>query len=134
MRDRMLIFAGLALFAVLATYPIWHTLAAGAAAAPPQLQLPLQAKTCVAPATYMRAAHMKMLIDWREGAVRNGRLNYTAYNGQRYRVSLSQTCLGQCHTSKEQFCDRCHTYAAVQGPTCFDCHNAPAVAAHEGLP
>ncbi len=128
MRDRPLIFAGLALFVIFAAYPLWHAALAHSNGAGPQVQLPTNAKTRVAPRDYMRDSHMKLLIAWREGAVRDGRLNYTAYNGQQYRVSLSQTCLGQCHASKEQFCDRCHTYAAVQGPVCFDCHNAPRAA------
>ncbi len=130
MHDRPLIFAGLALFVAFAAYPLWHAAAAHSNAAGPEVQLPAKVKTCVAPLSYMRSAHMKLLIAWREDTVRNRVLNYTAYNGQQYRVSLSQTCLGQCHTSKEQFCDRCHTYAAVSasyspGPYCFDCHIDP---------
>ena len=72
---------------------------------------------------------MKLLVDWRESAVRDARLTYTAYNGKSYRVNLSGTCLGQCHTNKGEFCDRCHSYAAVSGPYCWDCHVEPAPAA-----
>jgi len=140
MRDRPLIFAGLALFVALATYPVWHAVAAHSTAAAPDVPLPKQAKTCVAPLEYMRTSHMKLLIDWRENKVRNGVLDYTAYNGQHYRVSLSQTCLGQCHASKQEFCDRCHTYAAVEtaaqpvGLVCFDCHTTPREVAAGRLP
>ena len=30
----------------------------------------------------MRATHMQLLIDWREGEVREHHLRYTAYNGK----------------------------------------------------
>ncbi len=126
MRDRVLIAIGLALFLALVTYPMWHAAYAKTTAAAPQLQLPKDAKECVAPVAYMRAAHMKLLIAWREGAVRDHQLTYKAYDGKTYRVNLSNTCLGQCHNSKEQFCDRCHQYAAVSGPYCWDCHIDPS--------
>jgi hypothetical protein len=29
-----------------------------------------------------------------------------------------------CHTSKKEFCDRCHDYTSVT-PYCWDCHLAP---------
>jgi hypothetical protein len=126
MRDRLLIALGLFLFVALFTYPMWHAMAAKTRAAGPDIKLPQQAKTCVAPVSYMRVAHMKLLVDWREGAVREGRLTYASYNGKSYHVNLSETCLGQCHTKKDEFCDRCHNYAAVSGPYCWDCHVDPA--------
>ncbi|MGB9106378.1 MAG: sulfate reduction electron transfer complex DsrMKJOP subunit DsrJ, partial [Terriglobales bacterium] len=113
MRDRVLIALGLVAFIALVTYPVWHAVYAKTTTSGPQIKLPQQEKNCVAPVAYMRAAHMKLLIDWREGAVRENRLNYTSYDGKKYRVNLSATCLGQCHTRKAEFCDRCHTYAAV---------------------
>jgi hypothetical protein len=129
MRDRVLIFAGLLLFVALVTYPMWHAVWARTTDAAPAIKLPTNAKDCVAPLEYMRSSHQKLLMDWREGAVRDGKLTYHAYDGKTYRVSLSQTCLGQCHTSKAEFCDRCHKYAAVSGPYCWDCHlDASAVA------
>ena len=129
MRDRMLIFTGLLLFMALVTYPVWRAAAARSTAAGPVLKLPQNQRTCVAPRDYMRASHQKLLLDWRENAVRAGRLSYAAYDGKTYRVNLSQTCLQQCHTNKEEFCDRCHTYAAVSGPYCFDCHVDPGALA-----
>ena len=122
MRDRFLIFAGLFLFVALFTIPIWKGIAAGTSTLGPELQLPVGQKTCVAPPDYMRAYHMQFLIDWREGKVREHRLHYTAYDGARYNVSLTNTCLGQCHGSKQQFCDRCHSYVAISTPSCWDCH------------
>jgi hypothetical protein len=129
MRDRVLIALGLVVFIVLVTYPVWHAAYAKTTTSGPQIKLPQQEKNCVAPVAYMRAAHMKLLIDWREGAVRDHQLTYTANDGKKYRVSLSNTCLGQCHTKREEFCDRCHQYAAVSGPYCWDCHVDPATVA-----
>ena len=125
MRDRILIALGLVLFVSLLTYPVWHGVYAKTTAAGPQLKLPQQAKECVAPVAFMRASHMKLLTAWREGAVREHRLEFNSNDGHKYRVNLSATCLGECHTSKAEFCDRCHTYAAVSGPYCWDCHVDP---------
>jgi len=123
MRDRLLIFSGLALFVFFVTWPVWHGVAARTSAAGPKLELPKLEKNCVAPREYMRTSHMSLLINWRENAVRNNQLRYRAYNGKTYDVSLSRTCLGQCHGTREKFCDRCHSYAAVSGPYCWNCHN-----------
>ena len=133
MRDRVLIAIGLVLFVSMVTYPMWHAAYAKTTAMGPQVKLPEQQKACVAPVAFMRASHMKLLTDWREGAVRDGRLNYAAYDGKTYRVSLSSTCLGQCHTNKQEFCDRCHKYAAVSGPYCWDCHVEPTSVARRTL-
>jgi hypothetical protein len=127
MRDRLLIFAGLLVFVGLVTYPMWYGIAAKTTTAGPQVTLPAGQKTCVAPAAYMRAAHMDLLIAWREGKVREHQRHYTSYDGKTYTVSLTKTCLGECHGSHEQFCDRCHKYAAVSGPNCWDCHTDPAL-------
>jgi hypothetical protein len=131
MRDRVWIFAGLAVFVALLTTPFWYPLCrARAASQPPSLVLPANRKDCVAPVAVMRAEHMKMLVDWREDVVRRNDRSFVAYDGKVYTKSLTRTCLG-CH-SKQQFCDRCHTYSGVTGPYCWDCHNDPrtAEAAH----
>lgn len=127
MRDRPLIFAGLIVFVALFTYPVWHGIAAKTSTKEPDVKLPVAEKQCVAPVEYMRMAHMDLLIDWRQGAVRDHELRYKAFNGKSYKISLTQTCLGQCHGKKEDFCDRCHTYAGVSGPFCWDCHEDPSV-------
>ncbi|MBZ5628379.1 MAG: sulfate reduction electron transfer complex DsrMKJOP subunit DsrJ [Acidobacteriia bacterium] len=125
MRDRVPIAIGLLLFVSMVTFPVWHAAYAKTTAVGPRLKLPERQKACVAPVAFMRASHMKLLTDWREGAVRSDRLTYTAYDGKKYRVNLSSTCLGECHTNKKEFCDRCHQYAAVSGPYCWDCHVDP---------
>jgi len=121
MRDRALIFAGLFLFVAIVTCPLWWGIAARTSTQGPELKL-AEGKTCVAPADYMRASHMQFLIDWRDGKVRQHHSQYTAYNGAHYNVSLTNTCLGQCHGSKKQFCDQCHSYVAISTPSCWDCH------------
>ena len=122
MRDRAPILIGLLVFVLLFTSPMWYGLAAHTAAKQPELKLPVGEQHCVAPVEYMRRAHMQMLIDWRDAAVRQGERTFTAYDGRKYNISLTQTCLGQCHTERKDFCDRCHTYSGVSGPYCFDCH------------
>jgi hypothetical protein len=125
--DRGKIIAGILLFLIAATFPLWY--GAGKAAPPPDLKLDtpaierLKEKLCVEPAPYMRANHMKLLAAWREGAVREGIRTYKAADGKVYPVSLTGTCL-QCHSNKEQFCDRCHDYAGAK-PNCWSCHITP---------
>ena len=124
MRERIWIAAGLALFVAIATIPFWSARAfAGHAAMAPDLVLPANAKQCVAPLSYMRASHMRMLMQWREDVVRHNQRQYLAFNGKIYEKSLTHTCLG-CH-SKAQFCDRCHAYSGVSTPNCWSCHNEP---------
>jgi [DsrC]-trisulfide reductase subunit J len=134
MRDRVLIAGGLAVFLILFTYPLWHAAAMGTQAKQPQLQLPTQAKECVAPIPYMRAAHMRLLIDWRENVVRRNIREIHAANGKTYDASLTRTCLGQCHTDRAEFCDRCHNYSGVSALYCWDCHNKPQLVAARRTP
>jgi len=122
MRDRVWIFVGLAVFAAGFTAPFWHV-HAKASARQPDLVLPANQKECVAPASTMRAAHMQMLLNWREDVVRHGDRRYVAFDGKVYEKSLTHTCLG-CH-SKAGFCDRCHEYSGVSGPYCWNCHSDP---------
>ena len=130
MRDKPLIIGGLLLFLGLVTFPVWYNLAAGATPKGPEPERPAQEKACVAPVDYMRAAHMDLLVTWREEVVREGRREFVAFDGARHRMSLTQTCM-KCHASKGDFCDRCHTYAAA-APACWDCHVDPKLVARSG--
>ncbi len=125
MRDRGVILAGMAVFLGVATFPIWHNLAGGRDPAMPQLKLPAHERECVAPIPYMKTAHMKLLNEWRDQAIRSGRRSYTAFDGRTFKISLTGTCLEQCHDDKAAFCDRCHTYNGVRTPYCWDCHLDP---------
>ncbi len=120
MRDRGLIYSGLAIFLVLVTFPAWHNLSAHVTAKGPNLRLPAGEKQCVAPLEYMRTSHMNLLADWREKVVRTGARDFTSPAGKRYNMSLA-TCLEQCHGAKAEFCDHCHNYAGVS-PSCWNCH------------
>jgi hypothetical protein len=129
MRDRPQILVGLLIFVGLFTFPVWHAQAVKTSPGAPDVKLPAHEKQCVAPLAYMRDSHMQLLVDWREGVVRNGQRQFTAFNGKVYDKSLTRTCLAQCHTNKAEFCDRCHTYAGVSTPYCWDCHNDSRLAA-----
>ena len=125
MRDRPIILAGLAVFLAVASFPFWYNAAAGKTAAGPKLQLP-PGKQCVAPVEYMKAYHMRVLDSWRDAAVRTGARQYTAPNGKIYDISLTGTCLGQCHQNRAEFCDSCHSYVGVETAYCWSCHSSPA--------
>jgi hypothetical protein len=121
MRDRILIYAGLAIFLGLAAFPVWHDVYAGVTTKGPNPVLPTLEKQCVAPVEYMKSSHMNLLMTWREDVVRGNKHSFAAFNGKSYTMNLTSTCLAQCHTKKSDFCDRCHNYAAVSVP-CWDCH------------
>jgi [DsrC]-trisulfide reductase subunit J len=125
MRDRVWIMAGLVLFLGTVTYPVWHSLEAHTTPNPPALILPAHEKECVAPINYMRKYHMQLLLDWRQNVVRNDNRKYVAFDGKIYDMNLTGTCM-KCH-EKEGFCDRCHTYAGVSTPYCWECHVDPAL-------
>jgi hypothetical protein len=115
------VVAGLAVFAVLATFPFWYN--HGKAAPAPEVELTEKAKKaekCVRPTEYIRNNHMQLLDLWRDTVVREGIRIYENEEGKRFTMSLSNTCL-DCHSNKEEFCDRCHEYASVD-PYCYDCH------------
>lgn len=134
MRDRPLIVGGLIVFLGLVTFPVWYNLAQGTLPRGPDLKLPAGQKECVAPIAYMKSSHMQLLIEWREGVVRNNTRTVTAYNGKQYDASLTRTCLQRCHApqpaqtaqaaapaGQADFCGKCHDYAGV-APTCWNCH------------
>ena len=121
MNDKGKIIAGLVIFIILFSFPIWFNM--GKAAPPPELKLTekaLAAKECVRSSAYMKAEHMQLLDDWRLEVVRNGQRVYVNSKGKAFNMSLSNTCL-DCHSNKTEFCDKCHNYASVR-PYCWDCH------------
>ena len=121
------IIAGIVVFLIVASVPFWYE--RRKAVSPPDLKLDtpaierLKEKLCVEPAPYMRANHMKLLSAWRESVVREGNRSYGATDGKVYEISLTGTCL-ECHSNKDQFCDRCHDYAGAK-PNCWSCHIIP---------
>jgi hypothetical protein len=124
MRDRSLIYLGLLIFLAAVTLPFTYNMAVGAGAMP-ELEIPKDETQCVEPIEFMKSSHMQLLIDWRESQVRENVRTYVSSDGREFDIGLTGTCIQQCHTSKENFCDRCHNYAGVQGPYCWDCHIDP---------
>ncbi len=120
MYDTGKILAGLIIFVGLFTFPFWSN--AGKVDKGPNPVLPKEGQ-CIETAAYMKSEHMKLLNDWRNSVVRDNMRVYTAADGKSYKMSLQNTCL-ECHTSKANFCDRCHNYAGAQ-PYCWSCHIAP---------
>jgi len=124
MNDKKWIIAGLIIFILIFTFPLWYNHLKAAPA--PELKLTDKAKAakeCVAPKEYMRVEHMQLLDVWRENVVRGGERIYLSSNGKEFNMSLTNTCL-DCHSEKAEFCDKCHNYASVS-PYCWDCHIDP---------
>ena len=128
MYDKGKIVTGIIVFLIIILCPLWYNAVTGKAGYVPELKVPTDAKQCVEDKAYMRASHMGLLNRWREVAVREGIRTYEAHDGKTYTISLTGTCLG-CHSDKAEFCDRCHEYAGVKSPNCWDCHNIPKAAA-----
>ena len=129
MYNKNVVLAGVIAFIILMTAPFW--LNAGRKYTVPELEMPLIEKECVEPASWMRANHMQLLDDWRNSVVRAGERDYTSehfeagHDNKTFKKSLTLTCL-DCHDKKENFCDKCHTYAGVK-PYCWSCHVVPDV-------
>jgi hypothetical protein len=115
------IIVGILIFLVLVSIPFWYN--RGAAPTPPKLEVGTTEKACVESTPYMKASHMKLLDQWRNDVVREGKRIYISSTGKQYEMSLQNTC-AKCHAKKSQFCDRCHNYVEVS-PKCWDCHIAP---------
>lgn len=125
------IIIGIIIFVILFTSPFWSNFLSSAPKEKPEPIPPTQYKECVADKDYMTANHMDLLNQWRDLVVRsdtrflkvNGK--ELMLNGKPAEMSLSKTCIG-CHTSKKDFCDKCHNYLGVT-PYCWDCHVDPAI-------
>jgi hypothetical protein len=137
MKNKGLIITGLVVFFIIVTTPLWWNLIAGSSDQAPEPKLSDKAKAvkqekaaevaegkkyyCVESTEFMRKDHMQLLYDWREEVVRNGLRTYINSKGEKYDMSLTNTCL-DCHTNKSEFCDTCHNYTSAR-PYCWDCHN-----------
>jgi [DsrC]-trisulfide reductase subunit J len=126
MYDSSKVMTGLLIFLFLMTSPVWYNAATGKASYTPDLKIDSTSKTCIESTEYMRANHMEMLYRWRDEVVRGESRIYTAHDGKEYDKSLTNTCM-HCHVSKTEFCTKCHDYAAVKEPKCWNCHNEPKI-------
>lgn len=88
----------------------------------PELAKP-KGKECIESKQFMREQHMKLLDDWRDWALRDGKRIYVNHKGEEFTISLQNTCM-KCHTSMKDFCGKCHDAAGVS-PYCWDCHITP---------
>jgi len=121
MKDKGLIYSGLLLFLIMATFPFWFNLGNAAAKPEPVLSAKAkEAKACVMPTEWIRAEHMQLLDVWRNAVVREGDRTFTNEAGKKFNMSLSNTCM-ECHDNKAEFCDKCHTWASAD-PYCWNCH------------
>lgn len=121
MYDSGKIIIGLIIFAGLMTFPFWYN--AGKAAPMPEPKVITKGQKCVESKDFMKAAHMQLLNEWRDWALRDGKRVYVNSEGKKMTISLQNTCM-KCHSNKDQFCDKCHQYADVK-PYCWDCHYTP---------
>jgi len=128
MNEKILVFSGLSLFLLGATFPFWQSIDPEDF---PKVAMETKGDQCVAPAEYMRKNHMLLLSNWRDSVVRDGERFHIMPDGSKVEKSLTKTCLG-CHVSKKQFCEECHTYASVK-PYCWECHVVPKSGGHTEL-
>ena len=126
MYDSSKVITGILIFLFLITSPIWYNMATGKASYVPQIQIDPNKTQCVESKEYMRENHMDLLDDWRMEVVRGESRTYKASDGKEYEKSLTNTCMS-CHEDRTEFCVKCHDYAAVKQPKCWDCHNDSGV-------
>ncbi len=124
MYDSGKIIAGLAIFILLITFPIWYNNLGTVGAAPaqdpnlefmvPMLEGYTFANGQVHPsADAMRAIHMDILKDIHA--------EVTGYTPEKDGKKPQMSCVG-CHSSGLQFCTSCHDYVSVAPVNCADCH------------
>ena len=128
MSDLPKAIAGLAVFLVLLTFPIWYMFAAPDGVVPPDRTRTEGGPRCIA--DDMVAVHMDLLNTWRDEVVRGDGLpqiyeSTVEGNSKPYEKSLTKTCM-KCHHRETENngapgCRQCHDYANV-APTCWECH------------
>ncbi len=128
------IIAGLVIFFALVSFPFFINKGKSIESVKPSIDTPvinqLEKKECVRPKDEMKAGHMKILNQWRDEVVREGKRELIKVGGRIFEKSLQNGCL-QCHSNKKKFCDECHGYAGVD-PYCWDCHFTREVVGEEG--
>jgi len=120
MRDKPLIYLGLAVFLILVTFPFWYDAITGTQAREALVLPKVKGATeCVRPVDEIRRDHMQLLLEWRQEVVRDND-RYFDFNGVKTEKSIDHTCM-KCHENRKKFCDKCHDYVSVK-PYCWDCH------------
>ena len=116
------IIPGIVIFVVAFTFPFWANVFTKPFSRP-AIVLPTDEKECIESAAFMQTEHMRILNEWRDAALRDGKRSYVATNGKVWEISLQNTCM-KCHDDKAKFCDTCHDANSVN-PYCWDCHIEP---------
>ena len=96
-------------------------LAAGGGTPKPVIE-PARGGKCIAPRDQMRRTHMKLLLHQREETVRRG-VRGAKVSLQRCVECHASRATGSVAASKDDFCESCHSYAAVK-LDCFECHSS----------
>ncbi len=124
------VIAGIVVFLIAMTLPVWYNAAMGEQITPPKLVLPKNKTHCVESESYMISDHMELLVKWREMNVRKGEGFYISNTYDvPYKTQLVQ-CF-QCHKSYDDFCGKCHNFVGVR-PYCFECHSTPDLVKQKG--
>jgi hypothetical protein len=133
MYDSSKVITGIVIFLLIMTSPLWYNMATGKASYVPELKIDSTKTQCVESTEFMRENHMELLNTWRNDVVRGQSRIYNSTNGKEYEKSLTNTCMS-CHKERTEFCSKCHEYAAVKKPKCWNCHNeSPLENSPEGL-
>ena len=133
MYDSLKVITGIIIFLLLMTSPLWYNIVTGKASYVPQPQIDTVETQCVESKTFMRENHMDLLNTWRDEVVRGSSRIYKSTNGKEYEKSLTNTCMS-CHKDRTEFCSKCHDYAGVKKPKCWNCHNESILESYqEGL-
>jgi hypothetical protein len=122
MYDAWKVILGIIVFIALFTTPLWLNALRSVPEGAPKLVYPEGYDRCVKDKEYMKSFHMDMLNAWRDEVVREDN-RFINVNGSRMEKSLTKTCM-KCHSSKTDFCDKCHNYLGVS-PYCWSCHVEP---------
>lgn len=131
MYHRRYIIPGLVIFVVVFTFPFWSNVKSNTYTRP-AIVLPVAEEQCIESKAFMQTEHMRILNEWRDAALREGKRTYVSSTNKIWEISLQNTCM-KCHDDKENFCDTCHNANSVS-PYCWDCHIAPAKPAAKSIP
>ena len=123
MHDAGKVIIGLVIALLIFTFPVLFNAVGGGEQETLVIDpgVPEGVSACVRDTEFMRREHMTLLMDWRDEVVRDGdRIDEESG----YVKSLTGTCIG-CHQSPQDFCFKCHEYASVKTPYCWECHIDP---------
>jgi len=102
---------------------VWAVASPGAQIEQPFLQMPEGEEECVEDVAYMRFQHMDLLLEIRDGVVREGTKGQIVRNGTERTITLDGCW--ECHTDRETFCNKCHDSVNLS-LNCFRCHHDPS--------